>query len=434
MTLDKQKLLLNYLFSSNDLFTLTNSIIDETYFDPELQPAVGFLKNYFETYRAMPAPEQVQAETGVTPSTEPLTKDTLAYALDEMETFCKRKAIEKAILSAPALLESGDYGSLEQSIKDAVTVGLTRNLGLDYFADPEERLKAMLLNTAMVPTGWHDMDDLLGGGVNRKEMTMFMANSGVGKSILMANLAVNFVEQKLHVLYISLELAEEVVAKRFDSMTTGISQDQIFKMIPKVASEVGKMKENSGTLTIKRMPESITNSNDIRAYIKEYEMINGYAPDVICLDYLDLLTTNSKISAENLFVKDKYVAEEVRSIANDHNLIMITASQMGRSAIDSDDHNQSHIQGGISKVNTTDNLIAIIQSEAMKAAGEYMLKMVKTRSSNGVGKHCVLAWDSIALRVSNINGNKSQTVFLDNDTETTNSGGPKHDLLSLMQV
>lgn len=436
MTLDKQKLLLNYMFSSTDLFVLTNNMVEECYFDPELQGGVNFLKEYFETYKALPSADQVRAETGFVPDMTELNKAEVLYATDQLEIFCKRKAIEKAILAAPALLQSGDYGELEASIKDAVTVGLTRNLGLDYFLDPEERLRAMLLNNAMIPTGWHELDDHLGGGVSRKEMTMFMANSGVGKSILMSNLAIQFVEQKLDVLYITLELAEEVVAKRFDSMTTGISQDQIFKMIPKVADSVTKYGQKSGTLTIKRMPESITNANDIRAYLKEYELLHSKAPDIIVLDYMDLLTTNSKISAENLFVKDKYVAEEIRSIANDHDLVMITASQMGRQAIDAEDHNQSHIQGGISKVNTTDNLIAIIQSEAMKAAGEYMLKLVKTRSSGGVGKHLVLGWDSTALRVTNLNESRSMSpsIFLDNDTELTSDGGAKHDLLSLMQV
>jgi KaiC/GvpD/RAD55 family RecA-like ATPase len=400
--IDKQKLLYSYLCSSNDLFVLTNRILESEYFDPELKAPVSFVKDHFDKYRAMPSPEVIQAETGYVVSTRDITKSEFEYATQEIETFCKRKAIEKAIFASPKLLQEGDYGKIEQIIKDAIMVSLSRNIGTNYFEDPEERLRRMLKNNAAIPTGWNKLDEYLSGGVSRKEMTMLMANSGVGKSILMSNLAVNFTEQKLDVVYISLELSEDVVAKRFDSMFTGISQDNIFKMIPKVANEVQRAQKTHGTLTIKRMPESITNANDIRAYLKEYEMLMGKAPDVLVVDYLDLLSTNAKISAENLFVKDKFVAEEVRSIANDFNLVIITASQMGRTALDAEEHHQGHIQGGISKVNTVDNLIAIIQNETMKAAGEYMLKMIKTRSSGGVGKALVLGWNSVALRVLNL--------------------------------
>lgn len=399
--IDKQKLLYNYLCSSNDLFVLTNRIIDSEYFDPELKTPVNFLKGHFEKFRAMPTPEQIQAETGYVVNPKDLTNAEFEYATQEIETFCKRKAIEKAIFASPKLLQEGDYGKIEEIIKDAIMVGLSRNIGTDYFENPEERLTRMLKMNAAIPTGWFKLDEYLNGGVSRKEMTMFMANSGVGKSIFMSNIAVNFTEQKLDVVYITLELSEDVVAKRFDSMFTGIGQDNIFKMIPKVAHEVQRKHGSHGSLTIKRMPESITNANDIRAYLKEYEMLRGKAPDVLVIDYMDLMTTNAKISAENLFVKDKYVAEEIRSIANDFNLVIITASQMGRAAIDAEEHHQGHIQGGISKVNTTDNLIAIIQNETMKAAGEYMLKMIKTRSSGGVGKALVLGWNPVALRVLN---------------------------------
>lgn len=445
MNTDKQKLLLSYVLGNEDIFTRTNSIIKSSYFDPELRQAITFVKEYFEKYHALPNHDQLKAETGVAITVKELPKHESDYATDQVEGFCRNKAIEGAILQGPGLLEAGDYGQLEKVIKDAISVGLNKDIGLDYFANPEDRLKRMLLNQQPLSTGWYDIDSLLNGGVNRKEMTLFMANSGVGKSIVMSNLGVNFIERKYNVLYITLELSEDVVAKRFDSMITGVSQSEIFSKMQKVASDVVAKGEIMGKLVVKRFPESSTCANDVRAYLKEFELLKGYIPDVIIIDYLDLMTTNHKISVENLFVKDKYVTEEIRSIANDYNCVMITASQMGRGALDATEHHQGHIQGGISKVNTTDNLIAILQTEAMKAGGEYVLKMIKTRSSGGVGKQAVLAWNPIALRVTDLNGQRTQIelikksdksdMFTSGNNRTQEIVRPtKRDITSLMNV
>lgn len=432
MNLEKQRLLISYLMSDSDLFARCNTILDQNYFDPEVRHSVHFLKEYYEGYRALPSPEQISAETGNFFAARPLTKSEVEYGLKEIETYCRNKAIEKAILSAPKLLDKGDFGKIEQNIKEAISVALNRNLGLDYFVNPEERLARMLQFNAVMPMGYKELDKLLNGGVSRKELLLFMAGSGVGKSIMMSNLAINFLFQKLNVVYITLELAEDVVAKRFDTMITGISQREIFEKMSKVQADLEQLQPTMGKLFIKRMPESTTNANHIRAYLKEFEMAHGFLPDVIVCDYMDLLTSNQKISAENLFVKDKYVAEELRSIANEYDLLMVSASQMNRSAIKADDIDQSNIAGGISKINTCDNLIAIIQTDAMKAAGEYMLKLVKTRNSGGVGHVLMLRWNPITLRVTDLDFNpKDKIQFVKADDGKKKE---KKSLLDLMNV
>lgn len=432
MNLEKQRLLISYLMSDSDLFARCNTILDQNYFDPEVRHSVHFLKEYYEGYRALPSPEQISAETGNFFAARPLTKSEVEYGLKEIETYCRNKAIEKAILSAPKLLDKGDFGKIESNIKEAISVALNRNLGLDYFVNPEERLARMLQFNAVMPTGYKELDILLNGGISRKELLLFMAGSGVGKSIMMSNLAINFLFNKLNVVYITLELAEDVVAKRFDTMITGISQREIFEKMSKVQADLEQLQPQMGKLFIKRMPESTTNANHIRAYLKEFEMAHGFLPDVIVCDYMDLMTSNQKISAENLFVKDKYVAEELRSIANEYNLLMVSASQMNRSAIGAEDIDQSNIAGGLSKINTCDNLVAIIQTEAMKAAGEYMLKLVKTRNSGGVGKILMLRWNPISLRVTDLDFNpKDKIQFVKADDGKKKE---KKSLLDLMNV
>jgi len=407
MNLDKQKLLLSYLVSDQTLFIKVNPILEPKYFDLQLKPAVNFIKRYFEEYKSLPTLEQVKAETSVTvaPPSEKLTSQRLKYTENELETFCRHKAIEHAILSSPELLEKGEFGEIEKRLRAAITVSLQRNLGMDYFFDVETRLKSLSESTNMTATKYTKLDYAIGGGCNRREMIVFAAPSGVGKSITMLNVAKNFVEQGLNGVYITFELSEEIVAKRNDSIYSGIGQTEIYRNITKVAVEVQKAQEGSGRFFIKRMPESVTNANHIRAYLKEFELVTGIVPDFLVVDYLDIMASVEKVSVENQFIKDKYVAEELRSIANEYNLIMVTASQLNRSAqnIESmDDLNQSHIAGGISKINTADNMVYIIQDKQMKARSEMMFKLMKTRSSGGVGSYFILKFNPVTLRLTNM--------------------------------
>jgi KaiC/GvpD/RAD55 family RecA-like ATPase len=405
MELEKQKLLLTYLVSSQELFVKVSPILKTAYFDPKIKNVVNFVKNYFDTYKTPPSSDQIIAETSQKLDLKPsLTRQELSYAENELEQFCREKAIETAIFAAPKLLDEGKYGEIEKMIKDAITVGLQRNIGLDYFSDPEARLRLLSINNS-IPTSWLKLDEYLGGGLNRKEMIIFAASAGVGKSLTMANLAKNLMKRGLNGVYYTLELSEEVVAKRFDSMFSGMQQGELLKNVTEATVKISQQKEKHGSLHIKRMPESSTNANHIRAHLKEFEIVNGYVPDFIVVDYLDLLASVQQISAENTFTRDKFISEELRAIANEFNLIMITASQLNRSAHQLDnveDMGHANIAGGLSKINTTDNLVAILQTPQMKARGEMMFKLLKTRSSNGVGNFYMLKFNQKTLCLENI--------------------------------
>jgi len=406
MQLDKQKLLLEYLCSNAEIFIKVSPILKSSYFDPKIKSVVTFISSYFAEYKAPPTAEQIKVETGQSIDFKStMTRQELTYAENQLEKFCREKAIEEAIYASPKLLDEGRYGEIEKLIRDAITVGLSRNIGLDYFNDPEARLRLLALNNNAIPTGWAKLDEYLGGGLNRKEMIIWGAAAGVGKSLTMSNLAKNLMKQNLNGVYITLELAEEVVAKRFDSMFSGIRQTEILKNITETTVKIKQQQEGHGSLYVKRMPESSTNANHIRAYLKEFEIVNSYLPDFIVVDYLDLMCSVQSISAENTFARDKFISEELRAIANEFNLIMITASQLNRNSQQVDnieDVGQAHIAGGISKVNTTDNLIAILQTPQMKARGEMMFKLLKTRSSAGVGNFFMLKFNNRTLCLENL--------------------------------
>jgi len=374
------------------------------YFDVKLKNAVKFIQGYFEEYKAPPNVDQIRVETQVNlDKTEKLDRKSLDYTERELEKFCKERAMEEAIYASPALIAEGKYNEVEKMIKDAITISVNRNLGVNYFEDPEARLTLLSIAQNSVATQWQKLDDYLAGGLNRKEMIIFAAPPGVGKSISMANIGKNLLAQGLNGCYFTLELAEEVTAKRFDSMFTGIGQSQILRNITEASIKVKSQAAGHGELFIKRFPESSTTANHFRAYLKEFEIINGYTPDFLIVDYLDLMASCQQISAENTFLRDKYIAKELRAIANDYNLILITASQLNRAAqlVDKiEDVGQAHMAGGISKVNTADNVVAIIQTPQMKARGEMMYKLLKTRSSNGVGNFFMMNFNPVTLCIT----------------------------------
>jgi hypothetical protein len=153
------------------------------------------------------------------------------------------------------------------------------------------------------------------------------------------------------------------------------------------------------------------NCNDIRAYLKEYQVKKGVKPDVLLIDYLDLMMPLSvKVSPSDLFVKDKYVSEEIRNLAMETQCVTVTASQLNRSAVEEIEFDHSHISGGLSKIMTADNVIGIFTSRAMKERGRYQIQFMKTRSSSGVGQKVDLEFNVDTLRITDL-GEEEESSF-----------------------
>jgi len=206
-------------------------------------------------------------------------------------------------------------------------------------------------------------------------------------------------EKGMNVMYLTLELAESLVSMRIDSMVTGISTRDVFKQIDDVELKVKMIGKKSGAMQIKYMPSGKT-ANDVRSYIKEYEIKTGKKVDVLLIDYLDLLMpASTKVSAENLFIKDKYVSEELRNLAMELNTVFVTAAQLNRGAVEEIEFDHSHISGGLSKIQTADNVFGIFTSRAMRERGRYQLQLMKTRNSSGVGQKIDLGFDVETLRI-----------------------------------
>ena len=398
-----QKLYLEMMLADAEVFVRCQGIFDHTLFDRKLQDAAEFMNEYAKQYNVLPDYEMVNASCRTEMRRpEDVKEGHLDWLLDEFENFTRHKALERAIISSAELLENKNYGEVEALIKEAVQIGLARDMGTDYFADPRGRLLGLKDKNGQVSTGWSTMDRKLFGGFNRGELNIFAGGSGAGKSLFLANLGVNFALAGLNVVYLTLELSEALVSMRIDSMVTGISTREIFKDLDDIEMKVKMIGKKAGMLQVKYMPSGKT-TNDIRAFLKEYEIKCGKKVDVLLVDYLDLLMPiGKKISAENLFIKDKYVSEELRNLAMEKKCVFVTAAQLNRGAVEEVEFDHSHISGGLSKIQTADNVFGIFTSRAMRERGRYQLQLMKTRSSSGVGQKIDLEFNIETLKITDL--------------------------------
>ncbi len=440
--LEVQKLFLEMMLEDATAYVRVANIYKPENFDKSLRPAAEFIKEHSDKHKTMPDRLQISATTGIKLQPVPdLNDGHFDWFMGEFESFTKRQEIERAVLKAADLLEAGDFDPIEKLIKDAVQISLTKDMGTDYFADPAARINKYFNSGGQVSTGWPQLDRLLYGGFSRGELNIFAGGSGSGKSLVMMNIALNWLQQGLSGVYITLELSEELTSLRTDAMLTQMSTKDIRKDIDTTTMKVMLVGKKSGQYRVKGLPAQ-SNINDIRSYIKEVQIQTGIKVDFMMIDYLDLLMpVSAKVSPNDLFVKDKYVSEELRNLAKELGVLMVTASQLNRSAVEEIEFDHSHISGGISKINTADNVFGIFTSRAMKERGKYQIQCMKSRSSTGVGQKIDLEYNIETMRITDEGGdegtgyNKPQSSLMDSikarsqikvaDTESTGTTSTK---------
>lgn len=398
----KQKHIINNLLNSPDLLGQCIDILKPGYFDPEFIPHIKFLLNYHTEYNSNPTVELFNAEIDSDIEYEKyvIPTDEVEYSAKELEEFCRQSAMTDAIADSFKLIEEGDMDSVYKKVGDALNVSLRKDLGLDVYNDPENRLKTLLEELDYVSTGIKILDKYMGGGSVRKQLGIISANSGGGKSVFLSNLANNYSLQGLDVVYVSLELPPEMVFLRQAYIMTSFSHRVWKSNIPQIAQKMNEFKKfGLGNFRIVRLPIG-SNANAIRSYLKQYEIEYERSPDVLIIDYLDLMTPISGIKNKNISEQDKEKSEDLYEILHSYDMIGWSASQQNREGLKMDTPNQSAIAGGLSKVNICDNWISAYMDGNMRLAGDMMIYMLKTRYSSGMHKSAILSFCEDSLKIS----------------------------------
>lgn len=412
-----QKMLFRYMIQSPETFSRVSSIFDPENFSKPLQESAKFIQAYASAHNSMPDIEMLNTMcgTGLSETLIDGIESKTDFILDQFEKFTKQRALERAIVKAFDMLEkeadkgTSSFDPIEKLVKDAIQISLTKDLGTEYYEDPKGRLLVLKDSQGTISTGIASLDYKMFGGMNRKELNIVIACSGGGKSLFMQNMAVNWSQAKMNGVYITLELKEELCCKRMDSMSTGIPIKDINSKIDDVELRVKMARKGAGSLRVKYLPAQ-SNVNHIKSYLKELQIQTGVKIDFLIIDYLDLMMPISvKVNPSDLFIKDKYVAEELRNLANELDVLLLTACQFNRSAIDETSFDHSQIAGGISKIYTADNVFSINTSRSMRERGRYQLQFLKTRNSGSVDQTIDLGFDAETMKFYHVSEEESSS-------------------------
>lgn len=399
-----QIFLLSQIFGSGEIYARCKNILKPEYFDKELAKSIKYVTEYTHKHNGvLPTLPEIEMYGDFKFNDLPVEQSRHQSVLDSTGAYCKHKALALAVQEAMDMVHKKEYWNIEALVKEAMLVSIQSELGLNIYENPEEVIETQKMMQASFNTGWETLDYKLFGGFGRQELEIFAAASGGGKSVVLQNLAVNFSRQKKNGAYITLELAEELVATRI----YGMMVDQSLSVVKGESSLVGTaiktehLRDGNAELYIHRMPESITTVNDVESYLRELQIKTEKKLDYVCVDYLDLLTSDlcSPSDRSNAFVKDKFVSEELRALARKLDITVVTACQFNRAGVTEEGQSQrstSQIAGGISKVYTADNVIFI---DAKKEHGELWFDFQKTRNSSAVGSKLKMAYSMDSLRI-----------------------------------
>lgn len=394
-----QLYLLSQIFSNPDLYVRCKNILRPEYFDNTYHDSIQYVHDYATTYSDVPPLVDIKFKAGFEYDKIEVTELHHQAVLDSVGEFCRHKALALAVQKGMELVLQKKYGGIEELIREAMLVTVQNELGLDIYEDPESVIKSLADMQGSFKSGWDTLDYKLFGGFGRQELEIFAAASGGGKSVVLQNLAVNFSKAGLNGAYISLELAKELVAVRIYGMLIDTDQKKVKTDVDNTTLQVKIEEKTNGMLRIHRLPESVSTTNDIESYIRELQIKTGIKLDYVCVDYLDLLTSDRCTAQDksNAFVKDKFVSEELRALAMKMDLTVFTACQFNREGVKGEEKkSSSQIAGGISKIYTADNVIFI---EAKKEIGEMWFDFQKTRNSSAVGSKLRMSYNMDSLRV-----------------------------------
>lgn len=309
----------------------------------------------------------------------------MEWLIDETEKFCRNRAIFNAIQETVDLYTKNDVDGIPLLLQDALAVGFNNDIGHDYFADAENRYEYYHKVESKLPFGLKFLDIITNGGLSPKTLTVFMAATNVGKSLIKCALAANHLKQGKNVLYITLEMAEEKIAHRIDSNLFEVDMD-IVESMPKTSftTNIDSIRNSTnGRLIIKEYPPVTVHAGHFRNLLNELRLKKNFVPDVIYIDYLNLaLSQRVKGGNANSYTIVKSVAEELRGIAVEFKVPIVTSTQTNRSGYDNSDMDLTHTSESIGLPATADLFLAIMRTEELDQLNQLLIKQLKNRYSD----------------------------------------------------
>ena len=378
--------ILTCLFTDKAFLQQIADILESKFFENDANRfIVDIVKEYFNEYKAPPTKEVLKVK--VTEIDNDVLKKTVVEHLKDVYRyigaedldfvkqqtldFCKNQNLKGAIIQSVELLKDGEYDAIKNLIDTAMKAGSERNIGHEYMDNIDERYEESVRNT--ITTGWEVIDELADGGLGKGELGVMVAPAGIGKSWALVNVAANAVKAGKTVLHYTLELNEAYVGLRYDSVFTGIAAQNLKYNIDDVKE---KLKTIKGNLVVKYYPTKGASVNTISSHIEKCKM-QGIKPDLVIVDYADLLRGTGKTSELRIQLGNIY--EDLRGLAGEQELPVWTASQANRSALQEDVIQADKIAESYSKIMTADFVVSLSRKIEDKVDGTGRWHVIKNR-------------------------------------------------------
>jgi replicative DNA helicase len=309
------------------------------------------------------------------------------WLVDTTEKFCKDRAVYNAIVEGIQIIDgkdkSRDAGAIPSILTDALAVGFDNSVGHDYLEDAQSRFEYYHTVEKKIPFDLDFFNRITKGGLPPKTLNIALAGTGVGKSLFMCHMAANCLSQGKNVLYITLEMAEERIAERIDANLMGVSMEDLHDLPKQMFdSKIDFINKNtSGTLIVKEYPTASAHSAHFRGLIKELAIKKSFKPDIIFIDYLNICGSSRFKGAANInsYTMIKSIAEELRGLAVETNVPIMSATQTTRSGFSNSDVGLEDTAESFGLPATADLMFALISNEELDALNQIAVKQLKNR-------------------------------------------------------
>jgi replicative DNA helicase len=297
--------------------------------------------------------------------------DDLEYVIEEFSTFCKNQQLKKALLSSVDLLQAGDYDSIKLMVENAMKAGQDKNMGHEYNKDVESRFRVD--SRVTIPTPWSTINDMLQGGLGNGDFGLIFGNPGGGKSWSLVSIGGFAIKLGYNVLHYTLELGEDYVGRRYDAFFTNIPVDKVLENRDKVEETVDSLK---GELIIKEFPTGRATISTIEAHIAKIKSL-GIEPDLIIIDYVDLLSSKHKSTDRKFEIDDIYTS--TKGLARELDIPIWSVSQVNRAGAKDDVIEGDKAAGSYDKMMITDFAMSLSRKKEDKVNNSGRFHIMKNR-------------------------------------------------------
>ena len=311
----------------------------------------------------------------------------IEWLVDKTEQFCQEKAIYNAVLGSISILDGkdkvNDKGSIPKILSDALAISFDNSVGHDYLENTDERYEFYHRKEERIPFDLDFFNKITKGGLPSKTLNIALAGTGVGKSLFMCHVAAGAMVQGRNVLYITMEMAEERIAERIDANLLNVTVDDLVNLSKDMYDKkLTKLREKTvGKLIIKEYPTASASATHFRTLLNELNLKKSFVPDIIFIDYLNICCSSRVKAGANVnsYTYVKSIAEELRGLAVEFGVPIVSATQTTRGGFSSSDPGLEDTSESFGLPATADLMFALISSEELEEMGQIMVKQLKNR-------------------------------------------------------